>query len=151
MGLASDHAGYEMKEFIQTLLEKKSIPYIDYGTHTTDSANYAEYGHALAEAIEKGEVSAGIAVCGSGNGINMTLNKHTAIRSALCWNETIVKLARMHNDANVMALPGRYVSLDTARKMIDIFLNTPFEGGRHRERIDAIPIPKANGFVSIPQ
>ncbi|MDR0543010.1 MAG: ribose 5-phosphate isomerase B [Dysgonamonadaceae bacterium] len=139
IGLASDHAGYEMKEFIRVLLDKKDIPYIDYGTYTTDSVNYAEYGHKLATAIEKGEVSTGIAVCGSGNGINMALNKHAAIRSALCWNEEITALARMHNNANVLALSGRFLSMDLAEKMVDIFLHTPFEKGRHQERIDAIP------------
>ncbi|MDR1526382.1 MAG: ribose 5-phosphate isomerase B [Dysgonamonadaceae bacterium] len=140
MGLASDHAGYEIKEFVRILLDNKGIPYIDYGTYTTNSANYAEYGHQLAEAIEKGEVSAGIAVCGSGNGINMALNKHAAIRSALCWNEEITELARAHNNANVLALSGRFLSMNVVEKMVDIFLNTPFEGGRHQERIEAIPI-----------
>ncbi|GHV59296.1 ribose 5-phosphate isomerase B [Bacteroidia bacterium] len=139
IGLASDHAGYEMKEFIRVLLDKKGIPHIDYGTYTTDSVSYAEYGHKLAEAIEKEEISAGIAVCGSGNGINMTLNKHVAIRSALCWNKEITTLARAHNNANVLALPGRFLSMDKVGKMVDIFLSTPFEGGRHQERIDAIP------------
>jgi len=139
IGLASDHAGYEVKEFIRMLLTKKDIPHIDYGTYSSESVNYAEYGHKLARAIEKGEVSAGIAVCGSGNGINMTLNKHAIIRSALCWNEEITTLARMHNDANVLVLPGRFLSMDLAEKMVDIFLNTPFEGGRHQKRIEEIP------------
>jgi ribose 5-phosphate isomerase B len=138
IGLASDHAGYELKEFVRILLDKKDIPYIDYGTYSTESVNYAVFGHKLAEALEHNEVQLGIAVCGSGNGINMTLNKHAHIRSALCWNEEIVSLARKHNDANVLALPGRFVSPDLAEKMVDIFLNTPFEGGRHQERIQAI-------------
>ena len=139
IGLASDHAGYELKEFIRILLDKKEIPYIDYGTYTPESTSYAIFGHKLSEAIEQGEVSAGIAVCGSGNGINMTLNKHKKIRSALCWNEEITRLARAHNDANVLALPGRFLSMDLAKKMVDTFLNTPFEGGRHQERVDSIP------------
>jgi ribose 5-phosphate isomerase B len=138
IGLASDHAGYELKEFIRILLDKKGIPYIDYGTYTTESASYALYGHKLAEAIEHGEVQWGIGVCGSGNGINITLNKHAVIRSALCWDEEITRLAREHNDANVLALPGRFLSMDLAEKMVDIFLNTPFEGGRHQERVDAM-------------
>jgi ribose 5-phosphate isomerase B len=138
IGLASDHAGYEMKEFIRVLLDKKEIPHIDYGTYTTESVNYADYGHKLAEAIEKEEVALGIAICGSGNGINMTLNKHAHIRSALCWNEEITCLARAHNDANVLALPGRFLSMDLVERMVDIFLNTSFEGGRHQERVDAI-------------
>jgi ribose 5-phosphate isomerase B len=145
MGLASDHAGYEIKEFVRVLLDKKGISCIDYGTYTTESANYAEYGHLLADAIERGEVSAGIAVCGSGNGISMTLNKHAVVRAALCWNEEIVKLARAHNDANVLALPGRFLSMDVAEKMVDAFLNTPFEGGRHQDRIDAIPCQAGDG------
>jgi ribose 5-phosphate isomerase B len=139
IGLASDHAGYEMKDFIRALLTLNGIPFVDYGTYTPASVNYAEYGHKLARAIEKGEVPTGIAVCGSGNGINMTLNKHASIRSALCWNVETVKLARAHNDANVLALPGRFLSMEEAEKMIDAFLNTPFEGGRHQGRIDAIP------------
>ena len=141
IGLAADHAGYEVKEFIRGLLEKRDIPHIDYGTYTSESVSYAEYGHQLAEAIEKGDVLVGIAVCGSGNGINMTLNKHAGIRSALCWNKEITHLARLHNDANVLALPGRFLSIDEIEKIIDIFLNTPFEGGRHQERISGIPLP----------
>lgn len=140
IGLASDHAGYEMKEFIRIDLDKREIPYIDYGTYTTESVNYAEYGHKLAKAIEQGEVQLGIAVCGSGNGINMTLNKHAAIRSALCWDEEITRLARQHNNANVLALPGRFLSMDIVQKMVAVFLNTPFEGGRHEARIETIPI-----------
>jgi ribose 5-phosphate isomerase B len=140
IGLASDHAGYELKEFIRILLDKKEIPYIDYGTYTTESTSYTIFGHKLAEAIEQGEVQLGIGVCGSGNGINMALNKHAAIRSALCWDEEITRLARAHNDANVLALPGRFLALDLTEKMVDIFLNTPFEGGRHQDRVDAIPL-----------
>ncbi|GHT27405.1 ribose 5-phosphate isomerase B [Bacteroidia bacterium] len=138
IGLASDHAGYELKEFVRILLDKNDIPNIDYGTYTTESVNYADYGHKLAEAIEQNEVQLGIGVCGSGNGISMTLNKHAHIRAALCWDEKIAHLARQHNDANVLVLPGRFLSLDIAEKMVDIFLNTPFEGGRHQERVDAI-------------
>jgi len=138
IGLASDHAGYEMKEFIRDLLDKKNIPYIDYGTYSTESTNYAIYGHHLAEAIEQNEVQKGIAVCSTGNGINMTLNKHQKIRAALCWCEEIAQLARAHNDANVLSLPGRFISFDLAEKIINIFLNTPFEGGRHQCRVEAI-------------
>ena len=140
VGFASDHAGYELKEFIRVLLDKREIPYIDFGTYTTDSVDYPVFGHRLAEAIENKEVSLGIAVCGTGNGINMTLNKHAEVRSALCWDEEITRLARTHNDANVLALPGRFLSMDSAKKMVDIFLNTPYEGGRHQNRIEMIPI-----------
>jgi len=140
IGLASDHAGFELKEHIRIYLDTRDIPYIDYGTYTPESTNYATYGHKLAEAIEEDEVQIGIAVCSTGNGINMTLNKHQHIRSALCWNEDITRLARQHNNANVMALPGRFLAPALAEKLTDIFLNTPFEGGRHQARIDAIPI-----------
>ena len=138
IGLASDHAGYEMKEYIRKLLDKKNIPYIDYGTYSAESANYAIYGHSLADAIEQKEIQKGIAVCGSGNGINMTLNKHKSIRAALCWNEEITWLARLHNDVNVISLPGRFISMEIAENIVDIFLNTAFEGGRHKYRVDAI-------------
>jgi ribose 5-phosphate isomerase B len=140
IGLAADHAGYEIKEFIRTLLDKRDIPHIDFGTYTSESANYAEYGHKLANAIEKGEVSTGIAICGSGNGMNMTLNKHAVVRAALCWNKKITTLARLHNDANVLVLPGRFLTIGQVEDIIDIFLNTLFEGGRHQERIEEIPI-----------
>lgn len=140
IGLACDHAGYELKEYIRKLLDKKDIPYIDYGTYSDESTNYAIYGHRLAEAITQGEVQKGIAVCASGNGINMTLNKHKGIRAALCWNEEITRLTRAHNDANVLSFPGRFISPDLAEKIVDIFFNTPFEGGRHQCRIDAIDI-----------
>lgn len=138
IGLASDHAGFKLKEHIRIYLDTRNIPYIDYGTYSSETANYALFGHKLAEAVEDEEVQMGIAVCGSGNGINMTLNKHQRIRSALCWNEEITRLARQHNNANVLALPGRFLSPDLAEKMTDIFLHTPFEGGRHQERIDTI-------------
>ncbi|MDR0733503.1 MAG: ribose 5-phosphate isomerase B [Dysgonamonadaceae bacterium] len=139
IGLASDHAGFELKEHIRIYLDKRDIPYIDYGAYSNESVNYASFGHRLAEAIEDEEVQMGIAVCGSGNGVNMTLNKHRHIRSALCWNEEIARLARLHNNANVLALPGRFLAPNLSEKMTDIFLNTPFEGGRHQERVDTIP------------
>lgn len=140
IGLASDHAGYELKEYIRKLLDNENISCIDYGTHSAESTNYAIYGHRLAEAIEQKEVRAGIAVCSTGNGITMTLNKHQGIRAALCWSEEIARLARQHNDANVLSLPGRFISEDLAEKIVNIFLNTPFEGGRHQDRINAIDI-----------
>ena len=138
IGLASDHAGYEVKEYIRNLLDNKNISYTDYGTYSLESTNYAIYGHRLAKAIEQKEVEKGIAVCSTGNGITMTLNKHQGIRAALCWNEEIARLARAHNDANVLSLPGKFVSLDLAEKIVAVFLNTPFDGGRHQCRVDAI-------------
>ena len=139
IGLASDHAGYELKQFIKTYLDRKGVEYIDFGTDAPVSCNYADYGHLLASAVEKGEVYPGIAVCGSGNGINMTMNKHSSVRAALCWCAEIAQLARLHNDANILTLPGRYLSEDETEKILDTFLNTAFEGGRHQTRIDAIP------------
>ncbi|MDR1370640.1 MAG: RpiB/LacA/LacB family sugar-phosphate isomerase [Dysgonamonadaceae bacterium] len=140
IGLASDHAGYELKQFIKTYLDKKGIAYIDFGTDAPVSCNYADYGHLLAAAVEKGEVYPGIAVCGSGNGINMTVNKHPDIRSALCWCAEIAHLARLHNDANILTLPGRFLSMNETEKILDEFLNTAFEEGRHQARIDSIPV-----------
>ena len=110
VGLASDHAAFPLKQFVKNYLDERGIAYKDYGTHTEDSCNYATFGHALAEGIEQGEVYPGIAMCGSGEGIAMTLNKHQSIRAGLCWQEEIARLIRQHNDANVLVLPGRFIS-----------------------------------------
>jgi len=138
IGLASDHAGYEMKEYIRKILDNNNIPHIDYGTYSAESTSYTIYGHRLANAIEQNEVQKGIAVCGSGNGINMTVNKHPGIRAALCWNEEIARLSRAHNDINILSLPGRFISMELAEKIVYIFLNTAFDGGRHKCRVDSI-------------
>ena len=140
IGLASDHAAFPLKQFVKQYLEEKGIAYKDYGTYTEASCNYADFGHALAEGIEKGEVYPGIAMCGSGEGISMTLNKHQSIRAGLCWIPEIAHLIRQHNDANVLVMPGRFIDTDMARKIMDEYLNTEFEGGRHQARIDAIPV-----------
>lgn len=140
VGLASDHAGFPLKQFVKRYLEEKGIPYKDYGTYTEDSCNYADFGHALARGIEDGEVYPGIAICGSGEGISMTLNKHQSIRAGLCWIPEIAHLIRQHNNANVLVMPGRFISEDTARQIMDEYFNTDFEGGRHQNRIDAIPV-----------
>ncbi len=140
IGLASDHAAFPLKQFVKQYLEEKGIAYKDYGTYTEASCNYADFGHALAEGIEKGEVYPGIAMCGSGEGISMTLNKHQSIRAGLCWIPEIAHLIRQHNDANVLVMPGRFIDNDMARKIMDEYLNTEFEGGRHQARIDAIPL-----------
>ncbi len=142
IGLASDHAGYPLKEQVKEWLKELGYEFVDFGTHSTDSCNYPEFAHSLAEAIEKGELTTGIAICGTGNGINMTLNHHNAIRSALCWMPEIAALARQHNDANVMVMPGRFIEPAAARECVEIFLSTPFEGGRHQARIEAIPVKK---------
>lgn len=140
LGLCSDHAGYELKEFVKQLLDEKGIAYKDFGTYSTESCDYADFAHPLARAVEAGEVYPGIAVCGTGNGIAMTLNKHQGIRAALCWSEEIARLAREHNDANVLVMPGRYISKEEAKKAVDAFFGTSFQGGRHLRRIEKIPL-----------
>ena len=140
IGLASDHAGYELKQFVKVYLESKGIPYMDYGTHNEESCDYPDFAHALAEGMKKGEVDRGIAICGSGEGISMTLNKHQHIRAALVWIPEIAKMTRLHNDANVLVMPGRYIDKDMARNIMDEFFNTSFEGGRHIRRINKIPL-----------
>ena len=145
IGLASDHAGYELKQYVKQYLEEQGITYKDYGTYTAESCDYPDFAHALAKGMETGEVERGIAICGSGEGISMTLNKHQHIRAALVWMPEIAKMTRMHNDANVLVMPGRYISCDTAREIMNQFLNTPFEGGRHVRRIEKNPVqPTAN-------
>lgn len=140
VGLASDHAGYELKQFVKQYLEKKGITYKDFGTYSTESCDYPDFAHPLAEAVEKGECYPGIGICGSGEGISMTLNKHQQIRAALCWLPEIAHLARQHNDANVLVMPGRFIDTDMAEKIMDEFFSTDFEGGRHLRRINKIPV-----------
>lgn len=140
IGLSSDHAGVELKEHVKQLLDAKGLAYKDFGTCSTDSCDYPDFAHPLALAVEAGEVYPGIAICGTGNGIAMTLNKHQKIRAGLCWNAEIAQLARAHNDANILVMPGRFISKEEATKVVDAFLDTPFEGGRHQRRIDKIPL-----------
>jgi ribose 5-phosphate isomerase B len=140
VGLASDHAGFELKQFVKQYLEKKGMAYKDYGTYTTESCDYPDFGHALANGVENGEVYPGIGICGSGEGISMTLNKHQGIRAALCWIPEIAHLARQHNNANVLVMPGRFIDTTTAEKILDEYFTTEFEGGRHQRRIDKIPL-----------
>ena len=142
VGLCSDHAGFALKEYIKQLLTARGLEFEDFGTHSSASCDYPDFAHPLARAVEAGEVYPGIAVCGTGNGICMTLNKHRDIRAALCWNPEIAALCRAHNDANVLVMPGRFISNEEAEKVVDTFLHTPFEGGRHQRRIDKIPIPE---------
>ncbi|MCC8153908.1 MAG: ribose 5-phosphate isomerase B [Tannerellaceae bacterium] len=140
IGLGCDHAGYELKEFIKELLNSRNISYKDFGTYSAESCDYPDFAHALAKAVEKGEVYPGIAICGSGNGINITLNKHQEIRAALCWNKELAELARAHNDANILVMPGRFITGEEAAIILESFLNTAYEGGRHQKRIDKIPL-----------
>ena len=139
LGIASDHAGFEMKEELRKFLVEKGYEVKDFGTYSSESMDYPDVAHPLAESIEKGEVSQGIALCGSGNGISMTLNKHQGIRAALCWNEELAALARQHNDANVLSLPARFISVDLAKRIVERFLGSSFEGGRHLRRVNKIP------------
>ena len=140
IGLASDHAGYELKEYIKTWLEAKGYTFKDFGTYSADSCDYADFAHPLANAVEAGDCYPGIAVCGSGQGIGITLNKHQGIRAALCWIPEIAHLARQHNDANILVLPGRFIDTDMADKILNEFFTTEFEGGRHQVRIEKMPV-----------
>lgn len=140
IALASDHAGYATKQVLIEYLLAKSYNVIDYGTKSEDSCDYPDFAHPMAQAVEEGEFTIGVSLCGSGNGINMVANKYPGIRSALCWTKEIAELARLHNDANVCAIPARFVSFEQAVSILDTFLNTEFEGGRHKARIDKIPI-----------
>ncbi len=140
LALCSDHAGYELKSIIEGYLQANGIDYTDFGTFSAESCDYPDFAHAAAEAIEKGECSMRIAMCGSGNGIAMTLNKHQQIRAALCWTNELAALARQHNNANVLVLPARFIEPATALALVDTFLSTDFEGGRHQRRIDKIPV-----------
>jgi ribose 5-phosphate isomerase B len=140
IGLCADHAGYELKEFIRQWLDARGWAYKDFGTFSTESCDYPDFAHPLALAVEAGECYPGIAVCGTGNGIAMTLNKHQHIRAALCWTPEIAHFARHHNDANVLVLPGRIVANAEAEAILTEFFAAPFDGGRHQLRIDKIPV-----------
>lgn len=140
VGLCSDHAGFDLKCAIEDWLDVREVAYRDFGTDSTESCDYPDYAHPCALAVERGECYPGIAMCGSGNGIGMTLNKHQGIRAALCWTPELARLARAHNDANVLVLPARFISTELALEIVDTFLSTPFDGGRHQRRIDKIPV-----------
>lgn len=140
MGLCSDHAGFELKNIIIGYLESQGIAYKDFGTFTAESCDYPDFAHPCALAVERGEVYPAVAVCGSGNGIGMTLNKHQGIRAALCWLPELARLARAHNNANILVLPGRFIEPEVALQCVDVFFSTDFEGGRHQRRIDKMPV-----------
>ena len=140
IGLASDHAGFELKQHVIAWLEAKGWAYKDFGTYSSDSCDYPDFAHPLAQAVEGGECYPGIAICGSGEGISMTLNKHQGIRAALCWRSDIAHLSRQHNDANVLVMPGRFIDTETADGIMEEFFATEFEGGRHEKRIAKIPV-----------
>lgn len=138
IGIGSDHAGFELKTAVIEHLRAKKYNVIDKGTDSEESTDYPKFGHAVSNAIENGEVELGILICGSGNGVAMTANKHLGVRCALCWTKEISELARAHNDANILALPARFISRGTALEIVDAFLTTEFEGGRHKRRVDMI-------------
>lgn len=136
----SDHAGFELKAELMVYLRSKGYDVKDFGTFSTDSCDYPDYAHPMAFAIERGEFERGVAVCGTGNGVNITLNKHQGIRAGLAWTTEIARLIKQHNNANVCVLPGRFVTTEEARAIVDAYLDTPFEGGRHQLRIDKISV-----------
>jgi len=138
IGVACDHAGFEYKEKLKELLSSKTHEVNDFGCFSLESVDYPDFAHKLAESIEKGENNLGIQFCGTGNGINMSANKHQGIRAALCWTEEIAQLARQHNDANIVSLPARFIETEKAKKIIEAFLKTDFEGGRHERRVSKI-------------
>lgn len=140
IAIGSDHAGFELKEQLVKYLKSLNNEVTDKGCYSTERADYPDYGHAVANAVLNKEVEFGILMCGSGNGINMSANKHKGIRAALCWNSEIAALARQHNDANVLVLPARYISQQEAEKCVNVFLHEKFEGGRHQARIEKIDI-----------
>ena len=138
ISIGNDHAGPEYKKAIVDFLKQKGHEILNHGTDTFDSVDYPDFGHRVAIDVETGKADFGIVICGSGNGINMTVNKHQGIRSALCWDKEIASLARQHNDANIISIPARFTSIQQAVEMVDIFLNTNFEGGRHANRVNKI-------------
>ena len=140
IAICSDHAGYELKSIVEGYLEANGLDFEDFGTFSAESCDYADFAHPCALAVESGKCYPGIAMCGSGNGINMTLNKHQGIRAALCWNTELAALARQHNDANVLVLPARFIAPEVALAIVDTFLNTSFEGGRHQRRIEKLSL-----------
>lgn len=140
IAIASDHAGFYLKEKIKDYFRKEKIEFRDFGTDSPEDVDYPDFAHVLANAVASGEYNLGISICGTGNGINMTVNKHQEIRGALCWNEEMSRLARAHNNANICAIPGRYVSEAETILIVRTFLETGFDEGRHRRRINKIPI-----------
>ena len=138
LAIGGDHAGFEYKEQVLKMLAAAGWQVIDKGAYSLDSVDYPDFAHPVASIVEEGKATAGILICGSGNGVCMTANKHKGIRAALCWNEEIVSLARQHNNANVLCLPARFISIEKAEAMVNVFLATAFEGGRHERRVEKI-------------
>lgn len=138
IAIGCDHAGFDYKEAIKEMLSNKGFQVMDKGTFDTSSMDYPDVAHPVAEAVENGVASLGVLICGSGNGVCMTANKHAGIRAALCWNNELAALARQHNNANILSLPARFIALELAKEMTETFMNTDFEGGRHQKRVNKI-------------
>lgn len=138
IGIACDHAGYQMKEELKVFLSEQGYEVKDFGTNSEESMDYPDVAHPLANSVESGECEFGIALCGSGNGISMTLNKHQQIRAALCWNSELAALAKQHNNANILSLPARFISLEEAKNIVRSYIDATFEGGRHQRRVEKI-------------
>ena len=136
--IGSDHAGYDLKESLKSYLSDKGCEMRDFGCHSTESVDYPDFAHPVASMVEGSIDIKGILICGSGNGISMTANKHQDIRAAICWNVEIAELARLHNDANILVLPARFITDQEAKNIVDIFFATKFEGGRHQNRVNKI-------------
>lgn len=141
IAVAADHAGFHMKELVCKYLTKEGYVVKDFGAHSDEDVDYPDFAHLLAYAIEKNEYELGFVFCGTGNGVNMTVNKHQNIRSGLCWNTEIAELTKAHNNANICAIPARFVTSNEVLKIVKVYLNTEFEGGRHERRANKIPIP----------
>lgn len=135
VAIGSDHAGYEYKEEVISFLESKGLQVKDYGTHSKDSVDYPDYAHPVSTAVEREQAAFGILICGSANGVAITANKHQGIRAAICWGEELARLARSHNNANVLCIPARFVDIPVANQMVEMFISTSFEGGRHQDRV----------------
>ena len=138
IAIGCDHAGFDCKEDLISILEGEGKQFKDYGTFSKDSVDYPDFAHPVAEAVEKGDVAFGILLCGSANGVAISANKHRGVRAAICWGEELAELARKHNNANIICIPARFVRDGDAEKMLDVFMNTAFEGGRHKNRVDKI-------------
>lgn len=138
IAIGADHAGFEYKELLKKWLEQNGYALKDFGAYSTDPADYPDFAHPVANAVEKKEFELGLLICGSANGVAITANKHQGVRAAICWNEELAALARQHNNANVLCLPARYISVELAEKIVDRFLHSSFEGGRHERRVGKI-------------
>ncbi|HYF67122.1 MAG TPA: ribose 5-phosphate isomerase B [Ohtaekwangia sp.] len=138
IAIGSDHAGYDYKEALKKWLTANGVTYQDFGTHSASSADYPDFAHPVASAVENKEFELGILVCGSANGVAITANKHQGIRAAICWTEELASLSRQHNDANIVCIPARFIEIKTAEQIVDTFIKTEFEGGRHANRVNKI-------------